>query len=119
MNASKTCSLKLADEKPLNFDFFTMTIDKQLILRLEHLARLELSEEERSHLQADLNKILEMVEKLQELDTENVAPLTYINEEVNVLREDEVKHQVDRETALSNAPDRNEAFFKVPKVIDL
>lgn len=96
-----------------------MQIDKQLILRLEHLARLELSEEERARLTGDLNNILTMVEKLMELDTENVDPLVYINDEVNVLRSDEVKNQLGREAALANAPDRNEAFFKVPKVINL
>lgn len=96
-----------------------MQIDKKLILRLEHLARLELSEEERVQITGDLNNILEMVEKLQELDTDSVEPLIYINEEVNVFRADEVKNQVDREAALNNAPDRNKAFFKVPKVIDL
>jgi len=96
-----------------------MQIDKKLILHLEHLARLELSDEERTQIMGDLNNILNMVEKLQELDTETVEPLIYINDEVNVLRADEVKHQLGREAALSNAPDRNEAFFKVPKVINL
>lgn len=96
-----------------------MQIDKALILKLEKLSRLQLSEEERTRIQADLNNILGMVEKLQELDLSNVAPLVYINEEVNVLREDEVKNQVSREAALSNAPDSNEQYFKVAKVIDL
>lgn len=96
-----------------------MQIDKQLILRLEHLARLELSEAERVRMTGDLNNILAMVEKLMELDTEDVDPLVYINDEVNVLRPDEVRNQIGREAALSNAPDRNEDFFKVPKVINL
>lgn len=96
-----------------------MKIDKTLISRLEHLARLELSEAQKKSLMGDLNEILGMVEKLQELDTENVEPLVYINETENVWRKDEVKHQVSRAEALSNAPDKNEAFFKVPKVIDL
>lgn len=96
-----------------------MQIDEKLISRLEHLARLELSGEERSHIQKDLNKILDMVEKLNELDTTNVKPLVYINEEGNVWREDAVKNQLDREKALKNAPDQDGTFFKVPKVIDL
>ena len=96
-----------------------MQIDEKLISRLEHLARLELSKAERSHIQQDLNKILNMVEKLNELDTRNVKPLVYINEEGNVWREDTVKHQLDREKALKNAPDQDGAFFKVPKVINL
>ncbi|MBK7873409.1 MAG: Asp-tRNA(Asn)/Glu-tRNA(Gln) amidotransferase subunit GatC [Saprospiraceae bacterium] len=98
-----------------------MTIDEQLISRLENLARLELSEEERTRLMKDLNNILTMVEKMDELDTENVAPLIYINEseEIHALREDEIAHQVSREDALRNAPKEDGVYFRVPKVIDL
>ncbi len=95
-----------------------MKIDKALISRLEHLARLELSAEERETIMADLNEILEMVEKLQELDTNNVEPLIYVNEDVNVWREDQITGQVDREAALRNAPASDGTFFQVPKVID-
>lgn len=95
-----------------------MQIDEQLISRLEHLARLELSPEERATIQKDLNNILTMVEKLNELDTKNVDPLVYINEEGNVWREDQVQHQLEREKGLKNAPDQDGQFFKVPKVID-
>ncbi|HOY21216.1 MAG TPA: Asp-tRNA(Asn)/Glu-tRNA(Gln) amidotransferase subunit GatC [Haliscomenobacter sp.] len=96
-----------------------MTITGTLISRLEHLARLELSEEERKSLQEDLNNILVMVEKLQALDTNDVEPLVYLNEDVNVWREDQVQHQVKREDALHNAPQQDGTFFMVPKVIDL
>ncbi|AEE53887.1 Asp-tRNA(Asn)/Glu-tRNA(Gln) amidotransferase subunit GatC [Haliscomenobacter hydrossis] len=96
-----------------------MTITGTLISRLEHLARLELSEEERKSLQEDLNNILVMVEKLQALDTNDVEPLVYLNEDVNVWREDQVQHQVKREDALLNAPQQDGTFFMVPKVIDL
>jgi len=96
-----------------------MAIDNKLILKLEHLARLQLSETEREQLNGDLNNILAMVEKLQEVDTENVAPLVYITEHDNVLRTDEVNNQVSRKAALANAPDSNEEYFKVPKVIDI
>lgn len=96
-----------------------MKIDKQLISRLEHLARLELSEEEKNRLMGDLNEILQMVEKLQELDTSDVEPLIYINEAVNVWREDQVKNQVSQEEALKNAPNQDGTYFKVAKVIDL
>jgi len=96
-----------------------MQVDKTLISKLEKLARLKLSPAESTKIQGDLNNILQMVSKLEELDLDNVEPLIYITEEVNVLREDEIKNQVDRAAALSNAPDKNEAHFKVPKVIDL
>ena len=96
-----------------------MQVDKTLISKLEKLARLKLSATESTKIQGDLNNILQMVSKLEELDLDNVEPLIYITEEVNVLREDEIKNQVDRAAALSNAPDKNEEHFKVPKVIDL
>ncbi len=96
-----------------------MKIDKALISRLEHLARLELSEEETEKLMGDLNNILAMVEKLQELDTEAVPPLAYINEEEHLMREDVIKGQVSHEEALRNAPEHDAAHFRVPKVIDL
>ena len=96
-----------------------MTIDNELISRLEHLARLELSPEERERIQNDLNEILKMVEKLNELDTDKVEPLVYVSEAENIQREDEIKHQVERTEALKNAPDQDGTYFKVPKVIKL
>ena len=96
-----------------------MKVDKPLILKLEKLARLRLSDAERTQIRGDLNKILDMVSKLEELELDEVDPLVYISEEVNVLRPDTVKHQVEREAALSNAPKRTEEYFVVPKVIDL
>ena len=94
-----------------------MTVDKELISRLEHLARLELSETEKEGILNDLNNILQMVEKMNEVNTDNVEPLVYINDAVNVWREDQVKGQVAREEALKNAPEKNDEFFKVPKMI--
>ena len=96
-----------------------MVIDDALILRLENLARLELSAAERTKLQGSLTNILTMVEQLNTLDTEGVEPLVYINEDVNVWREDVVNYQLNRHDALKNAPDSDGSFFKVPKVIDL
>ncbi len=95
-----------------------MKIDKTLISKLEKLARLDLSQEEKDQLEGDLNKILQMVEKMEELDTSKVDPLVYISEEVNVFRPDEVNNQMDRKAALSVAPKQDGEHFKVPKVID-
>ena len=96
-----------------------MKVDKVLISKLEKLARLELSNNEKEGLMHDLNNILDMVKKMEEVDTAAVEPLVYISEEVNVLREDEINHQVDRQEALDRAPDQDGTYFKVPKVIDL
>ncbi len=94
-----------------------MQIDKALISRLEHLARLELSEAEQQRLQSDLNRILEMVAKLDELPTEGVEPLVYVNEETEALRPDEPGPHLPREAALKNAPQQDGQYFMVPKVI--
>lgn len=95
-----------------------MVIDNQLISKLEKLARLELGNKEREQIGHDLNDILKMVEKLNDLDTTGVEPLVYVNEEErNVWREDEVHSMVSRDDALKNAPDQDGTYFKVPKVI--
>ncbi len=96
-----------------------MQIDHSLILKLERLAKLNLSAPEREELKAELNNILGMIEKLQEIDTSQVEPLIYVNEEANAWREDEVKNQVNREAALSNAPAKDDRFFKAPKILNL
>jgi aspartyl-tRNA(Asn)/glutamyl-tRNA(Gln) amidotransferase subunit C len=96
-----------------------MEVDRNLILKLENLTRLELSEGERTKVQGSLNDILKMVDKLNELNTEGVEPLVYVNEEITSLREDKVSHELTQKQALQNAPNHNEKYFKVPKVIDL
>ena len=94
-----------------------MQLDEALISRLENLARLELSDDERQRLLQDLNNILGMVSKMDELDTTGVEPLTHISKVVNVFRQDEVSYQLAREIAMQNAPQEDGTFFKVPKVI--
>ncbi len=96
-----------------------MEIDKKLILHLEKLSKLELSDKEREKLTGDLSKMLQMIEKLQEVDTNGVEPLVYLNESHKLTREDVIQNQVSRKDALKNAPDADDTYFKVPKVIDL
>jgi len=96
-----------------------MQIDSALISRLERLARLQLDDPERAQLTADLQRILDMVDKLRELDTTGVEPLIYLNDTAeNVLREDVVGQQLDPAEALQNAPKHDGQFFRVPKVIE-
>jgi aspartyl-tRNA(Asn)/glutamyl-tRNA(Gln) amidotransferase subunit C len=80
---------------------------------------LELSEGERTKVQGSLNDILKMVDKLNELNTEGVEPLVYVNEEITSLRDDKVSNELTQKQALQNAPNHNGTYFKVPKVIDL
>ena len=94
-----------------------MKIDHELILKLEKLSRLELSEDQRVKMQSDLSKMLGMVEKLDELDLSEVEPLLHMTKRSNVTRADEVKNHIDTPTAMDNAPDSTKEYFKVPKVI--
>ncbi len=94
-----------------------MQIDKETLYKVAHLARLEVPKDKEEELLADLQKILTWVEKLEELDTEEVDPLTNMSFETNVLRSDEVVPSISREEALKNAPDHDDTFFKVPKVL--
>ena len=84
---------------------------------IAELARLKFSNEELENFTQQLNQILKYVEKLNELDTENVEPLSHPIEGNNVFREDILKPSINREEALKNAPDSDDEFFKVPKVI--
>lgn len=94
-----------------------MTVDEKLIDEIAHLSRLEFNDESKTAMMNDLNKMLAFVEKLNELDTENVEPLIYMTEEYNMMREDKVETTIDREEALKNAPKRDSDYFRVPKVI--
>ena len=94
-----------------------MTVSTELINNLARLARLQFSEEEKEELKKDLQQMISFVDKLNEVDTEGVKPLLHMSPRVNVLREDVVEGSVSREEALLNAPEKNESFFLVPKVI--
>ncbi len=94
-----------------------MDIDESLILKLERLARLELSMDERKALRDDLVQITGMIEKLDEVDTTGIEPLMHITDVNTILAKDEVKDQLGSEEALSNAPVKQAPYFLVPKVI--
>jgi aspartyl-tRNA(Asn)/glutamyl-tRNA(Gln) amidotransferase subunit C len=94
-----------------------MSVTRKQVEHIAELARLNLDENELEEYTTQLNQILEYVEKLNELDTENVKPLSHPVEGTNVFREDELKPSISREEALKNAPSKDEEFFKVPKVI--
>lgn len=94
-----------------------MTIDEQTVDKIAHLARLELNAAEKEEMIKDMNKILGFMDKLNEVDTTGVEPLVYMTAEPNVLREDEVKQQITHQEALLNAPEHDENYFLVAKVI--
>ena len=95
----------------------TMEVNDQLVEKLAHLSRLQFNDSEKQEIKTDLQRMIGFVEKLNELNLDGVEPLLHMSEEVNVLREDEVKGSVSRSAALQNAPLHDDQFFKVPKVI--
>ena len=94
-----------------------MNLDKATVEKLADLARLEFSEGEKEEMLKDMNKIMDFVDKISELDLDGVEPLTYLTEEGNVLRADEVKGEVTKDEALKNAPEKDSDYFLVPKVL--
>ena len=94
-----------------------MKVDKETIRKIVHLSRLEFDEKEEQSLLQDVNKILDWVEKLNEVNTENVKPLTHMSEEVNILREDIVANTLKHEDALVNGPKKDSDYFRVPKFL--
>jgi len=96
-----------------------MKIDSQTVDKIAHLARLEVTPEEKETLIADMSRILDFMAELNEVNTDGVEPLIYMTNEVNAFREDESKETVTHEEALRNAPERNEDYFLVAKVIEM
>lgn len=94
-----------------------MKIDQTLIDKLARLSQLEFNSDTKAKMEDDLNKILAFVDKLNEIDTENIEPLIYLNEETNKLREDEIGEHLPKEKALKNAPSKDSDYFKVPTVL--
>ena len=95
-----------------------MNIDKETVEKVAHLARLELAEDEKGKMIADMNKILGFMDKLNEIDTSGIEPLVYMTNEVNTVREDVIKQEITHEEALLNAPKHDKDYFLVAKVIE-
>ena len=94
-----------------------MKIDQTLIEKLAKLSQLDFSQEAKNKMEQDLNKILAFVDELNTLNTDDIEPLVYINEEVNKLRDDKVGEHLPKEKVLKNAPDKDSDYFKVPTVL--
>jgi len=93
-------------------------IDQAQVKKVARLSRLELTEAELQEFTGQLSAILDYVEKMNELDTTGVDPLAHCLPINNVFREDSVKESLGTEKTLANAPQRDEEFFKVPKILD-
>ena len=97
---------------------YHMSIDLKTIKHISKLSRISVDEKKAEKLADDLNSIFEFIEKLNELKTANVEPLTSVAETTLKLRSDKVKSKNLREQIIKNSPQENEDYFVVPKVIE-
>jgi aspartyl-tRNA(Asn)/glutamyl-tRNA(Gln) amidotransferase subunit C len=95
-----------------------MTIDRETVEKVAHLARLELAEDEKEKMIDDMSKILGFMAKLNEIDTSGIEPLVYMTSETNVFRQDVIRQEITHQEALQNAPKHDENYFLVAKVIE-
>jgi len=95
-----------------------MSIDKETIKHVAHLARIELQANELEKLSGELHGILDFIDKLKDLNVEQVKPASHILPISNVLREDKLHVSLTSQKALENAPSKKGNFFSVPKIIE-
>ena len=96
-----------------------MAISGKDVEYLAHLARIRLTPAEIEHFAAELNEILEYVEKLKAAQTADVSPMSHVLDLSNVFREDQVQPSLPTESVLANVPGREGSFFKVPRIIEI
>ena len=95
-----------------------MKLTRQEVQHLAQLARLRLTDDEEAQLTGELSRILEFMDKLNQLDTTAVEPLAHVIDIVNAFRDDEVTNQPSPEAILANAPATDQSFFQVPKILE-
>ena len=95
-----------------------MKIDKREVEHVAHLARLDFSEEEKERFTSQLNNILMYMEKLNQVDTSGVEPMSHAIALVNAFRDDKVEESLTHSLSLANAPEARGDCFSVPKVIE-
>ncbi|NWF51782.1 MAG: Asp-tRNA(Asn)/Glu-tRNA(Gln) amidotransferase subunit GatC [Nitrospirae bacterium] len=95
-----------------------MKISREEIEHIALLSRLYLSEEEKELYGSQLSRILDYMEKLNELDTKDVEPTSHVLPLCNVMRDDILRPSIPKENALANAPDHTDKFYRVPKIIE-
>ena len=95
-----------------------MSIDKETVKYVAHLARIELQPNELEKLSGQLHDILDFIDKISRLDTKEIEPASHILAITNVLRDDRPRDSLPPDKALENAPSKKGNFFSVPKVIE-
>ena len=95
-----------------------MKITDEIVDHIAHLARLKFEGEKKVAIKEDMERIISFMDILSELPTDNVEPLIFMNDEVNVLREDIPVVSLTQKEALKNAPKKDSDYFRIPKVLD-
>ena len=95
-----------------------MSVDADTVRRIARLARIAVAEDEVEHLQGELNAMLAFVEQLQEVDVAGIEPMSPVTPMAMKMRVDEVTDGGDAEAVLANAPQSEDGFYLVPKVIE-
>jgi aspartyl-tRNA(Asn)/glutamyl-tRNA(Gln) amidotransferase subunit C len=95
-----------------------MKLTREEVQRVATLARLRLTADEEAHLTEQLDKILQYMDKLNQLDTSRIEPLAHVIDVVNAFREDQVTNRPNPDALLANAPAKDQTFFQVPKIIE-
>ena len=95
-----------------------MTVDKDMVARIAKLSRISVQKDKLVDFSLDLSNIIEWVDNLNEVNTSNIKPMTSIVETELSLREDKINDGNYQDKILSNAPESNEGFFVVPKVVE-
>lgn len=94
-----------------------MSISRDDVRHVAELARLDFSDDEEQRMAEEMSQILDYVEKLDELDTSGVPPMSHVLDVSNVFRDDEIESRIDREQALEPASETDDGYFQVPQVI--
>ena len=95
-----------------------MSIDNSTVKKVAKLAKIKVDAKEEQNLKNELNNILEWVDKLQKVDTENIDAMLSVSNEPMPMREDKVTSKLENKQILSNAPEKKAGFFVVPKVVE-
>jgi aspartyl-tRNA(Asn)/glutamyl-tRNA(Gln) amidotransferase subunit C len=94
-----------------------MKIDDKTVDKIASLSKLSFSGAQKEAIKNDMNKMLDFIGKLEEVDTDGVAPLIHMTDDVNVLRADDAVSEITQKEALKNAPKKDSTYFKMPKVL--
>jgi len=94
-----------------------MEVTDELVDKLAQLAKLEFKGDKKEKIKGDFQRMLNFVDKLNELDTDGVEPLIHMSDTVNEFRADHLEQTISHEEALQNAPEKDSDYFKVPKVL--